>query len=311
MKKAIVTGAGGFIGRALVSELCSRGIKVYAIVRNPQSEAESLRREKNCIIVHCDMEHIERLTQLISDRDINVFYHLAWSGVSGPDRENLNAQMNNINYSCRAAKVCESLSCDSFVFASSIWEQECVKVMEQQENVKLSSFYSSAKIAAHYMSRTLFNHSGKVAFKAGMITNVYGPGEYTPRLINTTIRKLLKHEDTSFTSATQTYDFVYIEDVARAFYNIGFHGLNNKTYYIGSPNPASLKSYLIRIRDCIDPTAELGIGRKNEEGIHLDYSRFDLNALTKDTGYIPEIGFEEGILRTGNWLAEVDRLTQL
>lgn len=295
----IITGANGFLGSALTNFLANIGVKVIAVVRNENSNIERINQDKNIEIIYCDLSEIANVKELITDRDIDVFYHFAWVGVS--ERGDYHSQINNIKYTCDCVELCRNLSCKAFVFASSLWEYECYKAMQEEEPIKLSSLYSSAKIAANFMSRTLCNNYG-IKYISGIITNVYGVGETSSRLINSTIRKLLNKEETQFTSSTQTYDFIYIDDAVKAFYNIGLMGKNNKSYYIGSLNPRPLKEFLNILKNCIDKEFKLGFGKLPQNGIHLDYNIFDIKAVKNDTGFEPKVSFEEGIKKTIDWI---------
>ena len=44
MKKAIVTGANGFVGSALCKELAETGVEVIAVVRNPDSDISRIEK---------------------------------------------------------------------------------------------------------------------------------------------------------------------------------------------------------------------------------------------------------------------------
>ena len=136
------------------------------------------------------------------------------------------------------------------------------------------------------------------------MSNVYGPGEYSPRLINTTIRKIIRGEHCAFSSGTQKYDFIYIDDAINAFIKIGELGKNNKTYYIGSLNPKPLKKFLLELRDVVDKNAEMGFGEMEFNGVSLTYNEFNINAIKDDTGLIPLIEFKDGIKRTADWIRE-------
>ena len=95
MKKAIVTGATGFIGRFLVRELVSQGVQVFAVVRKNsrnKAELESLPVQ----IVECDITGLSELPNLIPDRDIDAVFHIAWQGVSDADAKNQSIQMGNL-----------------------------------------------------------------------------------------------------------------------------------------------------------------------------------------------------------------------
>ncbi|MDF9844041.1 MULTISPECIES: NAD(P)-dependent oxidoreductase [unclassified Paenibacillus] len=302
MKRVIVTGANGFIGSSMVNYLASLNIEVFAIVRNEDSNADRLNKNnKNVKIVYCDLNQISKLADFFNGIEINTFYHFGWAGVSNSDRNNYNSQLNNIQWSCDCVKLCETLNVKRFIFASSIWEYECCKSMNETNDVKLSSLYSTAKIAANFMSRTLCNDFG-ITFVAGVITNIYGVGELSPRLINSTIRKLINGEETAFTSSTQMYDFIYIDDAVRAFYYMDLYGVNNKSYYIGSHEPKPLKEFLYLLRNCVNKDAELGIGKILQSGIHLDYNHFNIFELKDDTGFENEVSFEEGIIKTSEWI---------
>ena len=41
-------------------------------------------------------------------------------------------------------------------------------------------------------------------------------------------------------------------------------------------------------------------------GLSLTYTEFDIYAVEKDTGFIPAISFDEGILRTIEWMKEAE-----
>ncbi|MEH7254908.1 NAD-dependent epimerase/dehydratase family protein, partial [Neobacillus niacini] len=127
IKKVIITGANGFLGSALTNFLANIGVKVIAVVRNENSSIERINQNKNIEIINCELSEIAKLKELITARDIDVFYHLAWSGVSDSHRDDYHSQIKNIKYTCDCVEFCRILSCKAFVFASSLWEYECYK----------------------------------------------------------------------------------------------------------------------------------------------------------------------------------------
>lgn len=303
MKRVIVTGANGFIGTALCKELSEKSIQVTAIVRSRESNIDDIRRIPDISIVYCNLSEYEKLPQLIHERNFDVFYHLAWVGSSGKLRRDTNVQINNIKYTCDAVKASAEIGCKKFVFASSIMEYEIAAQMETDTIPNVNTLYSSAKLAANYMSRTLAGDLG-IDYIRAVVSNTYGPGEKSPRLINSSIRKLLKGEHCAFSAGEQIYDFIYIDDVAKAFDAIAESGKPNKTYYIGSQNPKPLKFFLYEMRDQINPEIEIGLGELTFDGMSLSYTEFDINALKDDTGFEAKIKFNEGIHRTVKWIKE-------
>lgn len=303
MKKVIVSGANGFVGSAVCKELSNRGIEVIAIIRNEEENITNLVGLPKLRIVYADLANFKNLADVISDRDIDVFFHFAWVGSAGTLRGKVDIQINNIKYSCDAVKACADMTCRRFVFASSIMEYEIEATMSTEKTPGINTLYCSAKVAADYMSRTVAGSYG-IDYIRAVISNIYGPGEMSPRLINTSLRKMLNGEHCSFSAGEQLYDFIYIDDAAKTFAAIGEKGISNKTYYIGSLEPRKLKDFLLEMRDCVDMSIEIGLGEIPFDGVSLSYDEFDINAVKNDTGFIPNVEFKEGIKRTIEWIRD-------
>lgn len=304
MKKAIVTGANGFVGTALCKTLSADGIDVIAIVRNKEANTKGIKDIPNLSIVYCDLSDFRNLANYIDDRDVDVFYHLAWVGSAGSLRGDSDVQIKNVQYTCDSIKACAEIECKRFIFASSIMEYEIEATMATDATPGINTLYCSAKVAADYMARTVAGSLG-VDYVRAVISNIYGPGEMSPRLINTSLRKLLNGEHCAFSAGEQTYDFIYIDDAAKTFIAIAENGKSNRTYYIGSQNPKPLKEFLCEMRDVVDPSIEIGLGEIPFNGVSLTYKEFDVNAVKNDTGFVPKVSFKEGIKNTVEWIKEV------
>ena len=303
MKKAIVTGANGFIGTALCKELSRQGVSVIAVVRNKEAHVSSIESLRGLRIVYSDLSEFKNLHEVISDRDVDVLYHLAWVGSAGPLRGNAEVQFNNIKYTCDTVEACSKMDCKRFVFASSVMEYEIAAVMSTDVTPGINTLYSSAKVSADYMARTIAGSLG-IDYIRAVISNIYGPGELSPRPVNTSIRKLLNGEHCAFSAGEQTYDFIYIDDAARTFVAIGEKGVANRTYYIGSQNPKPVKEFLCELRDQVDPNIEIGLGEIPFNGVSLKYNEFNIYAVKEDTGFVPSVSFAEGIQNTIKWIKE-------
>ena len=245
------------------------------------------------------------MAELISDRDIDAFYHFAWTGSAGVLRGDPEVQLNNVRYTCDTIKACHELGCKRFVFASSIMEYEIESLMTTDITPNINTIYSSSKVAADYIGRALAGSLG-IDYIRGVISNIYGVGEKSLRLVNTSLRKMLKGEHCAFSAGDQLYDFIYITDAAKAFVAIGEKGITDRTYYIGSQRPRPLKEFLIEMRDCVDSNITIGLGELPFKGVSLSYSEFDINAVKNDTGFVPNISFKEGINKPIEWLKEMN-----
>lgn len=306
MKKAIVTGANGFVGTALCEELCKQGVQVIAVVRSKMGLIRKTKDLPGLTVVCLELSRFRNMAELITDRDIDILYHLAWEGSAGELRGDSGVQINNIRYACDTVKACADMGVKRFVFAASIMEYEINAVMATDSTPGINTLYASAKTAADYMARAIAGSLG-IDYIRAVISNIYGPGEMSPRLINTSLKKMILGEHCAFSAGEQLYDFIYIDDAARAFALIGEKGKANRTYYIGSQECQKLKYFLTEMKNQVAPEMEIGLGELPFHGVSLSYEEFDRNAVKDDTGFVPQVSFAEGIRNTVVWLQEVMR----
>ncbi|SDO32364.1 Nucleoside-diphosphate-sugar epimerase [Eubacterium maltosivorans] len=305
MKNVIVTGANGFVGSHLVRALDKKHIHVFAVVKDENENIDTIQLLENVEIVYCDLFTLDTLKEKIRvESQIDAFYHLAWAGTSGDARANYELQLNNAKAACEAVRLAKEMAIVKFIFAGSIMEYECEKYIPKDlSRPGLGNIYSTGKVAAHYMAKTLAYSIG-LDFEAMIISNIYGPGEISARLINTTLSKMLHGEKTSFTKGVQLYDFIYITDAVNAMILIGEKGQAYKNYYIGNREQKPLKQFIIQMRDCIDPCLELGFGEIPFNGPMLTYKEFNTQALYDELDFEPKVSFQEGIKKTIEWLRE-------
>lgn len=303
MKKALITGANGFIGSALVHELLANRIEVIAL---NHSGCNNNIPGKVRSVPH-ELSESLRLPEQIPDRDIDVFYHFAWAGSAGAGRADVNLQLDNVKWTADCLRAAKEMNCKRFVCAGSIMEDEAILASYKQDNRPGPGYiYGSGKLAAHTICASVAANIG-IDLVWAKITNAYGVGELSPRFVNTTLRKIIHGEPLEFTSGTQNYDFVYIDDVARAFRLIGEHGKPFRHYLIGSSNAKPLREFVLEMKTALAPDREFKFGDVPFTGVSLSLEDYDCSLTEKDTGFKTEITFSEGIRRTMKWLREIEK----
>lgn len=160
--------------------------------------------------------------------------------------------------------------------------------------------YGIAKYAAGKLSAIMCEGYG-MRQSWGRIVSTYGPRDNSYTMVMSSIIGMLKGERMSFTKGDQIWDYVYGGDCSRAFYLIGKYGKHGKAYTIGSGKSRPLKEYITAIRDTVAPSLEIGIGERDYYPNQVMKLTADISDLTADTGFEPEVSFEEGIKRTIEW----------
>lgn len=299
MKNVIVTGANGFIGKTLVNALLENGYRVVALdIRFD----DVLANDERVTCVNVMNKEVAALAGEIPQQNYMCFFHLAWAGTSGPARADYVVQLNNVKLACDYIKLCSEIGCKRVVYASSINEMETYEYL-QSDNIEPAGgyIYGTGKLAAHLMGETVAKLNG-IEFIPVIITNIYGVGEKSARMIYTSINKLVHKEHCSFTAGYQTYDFIYITDAINSIIAVAEKGKAFNRYYIGSGEPKPLREFLLEMRDIVDPEAELGLGDIPFKGVDISYNQFDLKKVEQDTGYKNEVPFAEGIRMTAEYI---------
>lgn len=303
MKKVIINGANGFVGNAVMKKLLQEGVEVIALGRSTNRE----NIPSNVRFVPFELEKCSKILELIKDDDVDVFYHFAWKGSAGQARADVSLQLKNAEWTVECLRIAKQLGCKKFVCAGSIMEHETYYASYAQGNKPgLGYIYGSGKLVAHTMCMSVAADIG-IDLVWAKITNAYGAGEVSPRMVNTTIRKILNNEPLLFTSGTQNYDFVYIDDVANAFYLIGKNGKPFCNYLIGSSNAKPLREFLEEMQSSIGPDKEFVFGDVPFTGINMPLSDFDCSNTEEDTGFKAIITFAEGTRKTMEWIKEYDK----
>lgn len=294
MRKVIVTGANGFVGRYLIRELSRLEYQIWAIIRDKDDDFECISGT-NLNIVYCNLYDILDLEKKIDGREFECFYHLAWAESSGEGRKNYSLQLKNAEACVNAAKVASILGCKRFVGAGSVTELMYGDYLKSDLSVpEMETCYAIAKMTAEYMTRCVCVNNN-IDFLWAHLTNFYGVDDPTQNFINYLVKSYSEGVVPTLTSGVQKADFMYVSDVARALVAIGKNGISGKTYYVGYGNPRPLREFVLEVRNSIDSKIETGLGRKTFQGFDVNFDLLDMDKLKIDTGFVPKIGFVEGI----------------
>lgn len=301
IKSAVITGASGMLGQALIRYLTKLNIRTLAIVR-PGSARNEILFPQDCVkVVECDLSDLLCLQDMLTDT-YDAFFHFGWSGTFGTSRNDFYGQNENVRYTLDAVELAHRLQCKVFLGAGS--QAEYGRVGNRKLSGDLPAFpengYGMAKLCAGQMSRLLCREYG-IRHVWTRILSVYGPGDKPHTMVMSGIYAMLRGERPAYTKGEQLWDYLHCDDAARAFYLAAEKGKDGAVYCIGSGNARPLKTYIEEIKNAIDPGIQIQFGAIPYQEKQVMYLCADIDDLKKDTGFLPEITFEEGIKSTVAW----------
>lgn len=293
MSRIIITGASGSIGIALIEKFLKNDFDVL-VIANPNSiRNNNFKKFKNIKIIFSSLFDYDRI---IPNETYDIFYHFAWSG--GSERENVELNNRSSLSSISAVKLAKRFGCKVFVGAGS--QAECglqKTIISEKTFCNPITPFGISKLNAFYLTRYQCEQS-ELLFCWARILSVYGPFDGENTLVISTINKLLKSEDLSFSSAEQIWDYLYSEDAAEALFCIGTKSKIGGIYSLGSGERKKLKEYILEITSKFEYNTSKSFGILKLSKNSVRYLSADITRLKNEFNWIPKKKFSQGIEKT-------------
>lgn len=298
--KVVITGPTGTIGTALMQECVKNKIQVLAICHRDSKRKNQIPKSPFIKVKELNMNEYNQTA--IAENSYDIFYHLAWEGTIGTNRNNIELQYKNIGYSLDAVHLAKRLGCHTFIGAGSQAEYGRSKSkLSATTPVFPETEYGMAKLCAGQMTRVLCRQLN-IKHIWTRVLSVYGPYDSDRTMIMSAIQKLLNNETPEFTKGEQQWDYLYSSDAGKALFLLGQTGKNEKIYPIGSGETKQLAEFIYELRDAVKPGAEITLGTIPYSKNQVMYLCADISELTSDTGFYPKTSFYEGIQKTAAWI---------
>lgn len=295
IKKAVMTGACGPIGLALLRLLLKQNIEVLVFQREESARKILLPVHPLLKVEYYDLEHIVDYNPLESDYD--AFFHLGWANTYITDRERLDKQSENVRYTCNAVEVANKLGCKVFIGVGS--QAEYGRKNEPLRGDMIcepENAYGIMKVCACYSSQLLCKQYG-IRHVWARVLSTYGFFDNAYSVIISTIRNYIEGNELKFSAGEQIWDFLFVDDLVEALYFLAIKGKDGKKYPIGSGDAIPLRNYLERLGDVLGCKDNMQFGALPYRSNGTKFLVADNSEIKEDTGWVPKTCFEDGIRR--------------
>ncbi len=304
--RVFLTGASGFLGSYALREFVAQaGTPVAVLVRDPAAAWRIADLLPALTVVQAGFEDEDKLERALKDFAPTHLVHLAWTGVLGRSRNDA-AQHRNAYLSMRLVEMGLAAGAGHFVGLGSQAEYgPCQARIDESTPTAPTTMYGASKLAACLMAARLCENAG-ARFAWLRLFSSYGPRDNPEWLIPYLALKLLRRERPAVTAAEQLWDYVFVEDAARAVAAVARERGASGIFNLGSGTAPRLRDIIERVRDEIDPALPVGFGEvpyRPDQVMHLEA---DIGRLVAATGWQPRVGLAEGVRATVDWYRKHD-----
>ena len=296
MKRVLVTGASGFIGRHCLPLLVAKGYDVHAVARQPIPLSDRVQWHQVDLL---DKASLDRLTTSVGATHL---LHLAWYAEHGKywsSSENLRWVRSGLELFEAFARHGGRRITVAGTCAEYDWRYGCCS--EEVTPLVPHSLYGACK---HALQMILSRLAPEVDLSAAWarIFLLYGPFEHPDRLVASVTRSLLDGRPVKYLSTGRIRDLLFVEDVASALVAILDSDATGPVN-IGSGHPLLLDDVVREIAhqvgppDLVVPMTDRGSGRADEPLILIP----DTTRLRRDLRWTPQYSLRTGLSRTVQW----------
>jgi nucleoside-diphosphate-sugar epimerase len=209
MKRVLVTGASGFIGRHCLRPLAERGYEVHAVSRTPLTDDGS-----GATWHRADLLQPGAAAEVLQAAKPTHLLHLAWFVVPG---QLITAPENFdwVRASFELVRAFAEAGGRRMAVCGSGYEYDwnhgyCTEGLTPTTP---DTVYGACKHALHEMART-FVLGKELSLVWPRVFFLYGPHEHPKRLVSSVILSLLKNEPALCSHGRQVRDYMHVQDVA-------------------------------------------------------------------------------------------------
>ncbi len=290
MKQIIITGHNGFLGSNILLKLVSEKYAITGI-------SKTIKKNNS-------IKQIKRNILDIKDSDISknssIIHLAAITDVAYCEKHPEECYNVNVIATQKILEIARKKNC-SLIYPSTSHVYGVPKKLPIKEThpTNATSVYSESKISAEKLCQA-YSKSYGLNISVLRLFSIYGPKNAEYKVESRIIRQLLSNSMIKIGNLSPKRDFIYIDDVTKAFQIVIKNLKNFNIYNVGSEKSYSIQeicNILKKLSGKKTPiVADKGKLRKNDiKNVISDCSKI------KRLGWKPKISINEGLELTLNW----------
>lgn len=303
MKRAIITGATGFVGANLARHLLSTGCQVHLLVR-PQHASWRIEDIRAEVLIHVvDLLDTASLERVLKEVRPDWIFHLAVYGAYSAQLDLPQMIATNISATANLLRVCLDIGFEAFVNTGSSSEYGLKEFAPAEgEYLDPNSYYACTKATATHLCRHLSREHG-AHITTLRLYSAYGPYEDPQRLLPTLALCGMRRRLPPLVAPATARDFVYVEDVCRAYIMAATQPQVEcgAIYNVGTGVQTTLATVVEHVRRTCQIDEVPQWGSMNNRQWDAQVWVADNSKIKRVLGWEPRCDFADGFRRTLAW----------
>ena len=299
--RVLVTGGGGFLGAQVVRVLAADGATVTAVGR-PGVEPWRLTDVLDDFeYVAVDLTDTGAAERALKEAAPDVVCDLAWHGVGNRSHADPVQISANLHPRLSLVGAAAQAGVKRWIGLGSQAEYgPQTGAIDETCPPTPVTLYGTVKLCVGMLGH-------KIAMAAGMefawlrLFSSYGPMDAPGWLIPQVTLALLRGESPKLTAGTQKWDYLFVEDAARAVADAVVATRLDGVYNLGAGQGVPVREIVETIRDLVDPELRLAFGAIPFGPNQIMHLEADITKLSAATGWQPTTPLGVGLDRTVRW----------
>src|SRR5437868_6722902 len=334
-RTCLVTGADGFMGSHLTEALVALDANVHAFVRATSSGAlNNIGRVRRQLTVHfadltdkTSVDYLMKDLRKVDDRPyifhlgaqahVGESWHRPYETVMANTLGTLNLLQSVVDNGLELEKFDTAGTSEEYgnpreaVAHHHDFDEEGGLILHERSPINPKSIYATSKVAADFLTMNYHDAFGLPGVVTRMCNN-YGPRQNPRYVTGTIITQALTRPAVELGALEPLRDFCFCTDGVRGHLMVAAQGIAGDVYVYGQGRNISMRDWsdmILRLgvehgywpddRQVVTDERRLRPGVTDVMALRVGYEK-----LQRETGWEPNVSWEEGLLQTIRWYAD-------